>query len=223
MMIEVDHGEFSDPWRGVKPMTEAPWIHETAIVKDSRMGAWTMVGQRSEVFSSDLLDYSYLVKDVEVFNAEVGKFANIASHVRINPTNHPMWRATLHHFTYRSVSHFMGDDDDDEVLNWRKQHRVVIGPDVWIGHGATLMPGVSVGIGAIIGSGAVVTKNVEDYMIVAGNPARVIRRRVSEDVEAALKRIAWWDWSREALIAAIPDFRQLDAAEFAVRYETDGD
>ncbi len=218
-MIEVDHGEFSDPWRGPKPMTEAPWIHETAIVKNSRMGAWTMVGQRSEVFASDLLDYAYLVKDVEVFNAEVGKFANVASSVRINPTNHPMWRATLHHFAYRSISHFMADDDDEEVMNWRSQYRVVIGPDVWIGHGAILMPGVSVGTGAIIGSGSVVTKNVADYTIVAGNPARIIRRRVTEDVELALKRIAWWDWKREELIAAIGDFRRLDAAAFAAKYD----
>ncbi len=218
-MIEVDHGEFSDPWRGPEPMTEVPWIHETALVKNSRMGTWTMVGQRCEVFSSDLLDYAYLVKDVEVFNAEVGKFANIASHVRINPTNHPMWRATLHHFAYRSISHFMADDDDEEVMNWRNQYRVVMGPDVWIGHGAILMPGVSVGTGAIIGSGSVVTKNVPDYAIVVGNPARMIRRRVTVEVEMALKRIAWWDWEREELIKAVPDFRHLDAAAFAAKYD----
>jgi acetyltransferase-like isoleucine patch superfamily enzyme len=180
-MIEINHGEFADPWRGPLPMTEAPWIHETALVKNSRMGAWTMVGQRCEVFQSDLLDYAYLVKDVEVFNAEVGKFANVASHVRINPTNH--------------------------------------GPDVWIGHGAILMPGVSVGTGAIIGSGSVVTKNVPDYAIVAGNPAKQIRRRVSEETEAAFKRIAWWDWSREELIRALPDFRALDAEAFAKKYD----
>jgi phosphonate metabolism protein (transferase hexapeptide repeat family) len=218
-MIEVDHGEFADPWRGPKPMTEAPWIHETALVKDSRMGIWTAVGERCEVISSDMLDYAYLVKDVEVFNAEVGKFANVASNVRINPTNHPMWRASLHHFTYRSTSHFLADDNDEEISNWRKQFRVVIGPDVWIGHGAIIMPGVSVGTGAIIGSGSIVTKNVAGYTIVAGNPARVIRRRVDEDVEAALKRIAWWDWDREQLKAAITDFRRLDVAEFAAKYD----
>lgn len=218
-MIEVDYGEFADPWRGPRPMTEAPWIHETALVKNSRMGAWTMVGQRCEVLSSDLLDYAYLVKDAEVFNAEVGKFANIASHVRINPTNHPMWRATLHHFTYRSKSHFMAGEDDDEVSNWRNQHRVIIGPDVWIGHGTVIMPGVSVGTGAIIGSGSIVTKNVADYTIVAGNPARIIKRRVSEETEMALKRIAWWDWDREKLIAALPDFRALDAIAFAAKYD----
>lgn len=194
-------------------------MHETALVQNSRMGAWTMVGARCEVFQSDLLDYSYLVKDVEVFNAEVGKFANIASQVRINPTNHPFWRATLHHFSYRSVSHFMADDDDPEISDWRGQKRVVIGPDVWMGHGAIILPGVSVGTGAIIGAGSVVTKNVADYTIVAGNPAKLIRRRVNEDVEAALKRIAWWDWSREQLIAALDDFRKLDAEAFAKKYD----
>lgn len=218
-MKEINFGEFGDPWRGPRPMTEEPWIHETALVQNSRMGAWTMVGARCEVFQSDLLDYSYLVKDVEVFNAEVGKFANIASQVRINPTNHPFWRATLHHFSYRSVSHFMADDDDPEISDWRGQKRVVIGPDVWMGHGAIILPGVSVGTGAIIGAGSVVTKNVADYTIVAGNPAKLIRRRVNEDVEAALKRIAWWDWSREQLIAALDDFRKLDAEAFAKKYD----
>jgi len=220
-MIEVNHGEFSDPWRGPVQMTEAPWIHETALVKNSRMGAWTVVGARCEVISSDLMDYSYLIRDADIFNAEVGKFANIASHVRINPTNHPMWRATLHHFTYRAISHFMDvlDDDNDEVSNWRNSNRVIIGADVWIGHAAIVMPGVSVGTGSIIGSGSVVTKNVPDYTIVAGNPAKIIRRRVTEEVEAALKRIAWWDWNREELIAAMSDFRRLDAAAFAKKYD----
>jgi phosphonate metabolism protein (transferase hexapeptide repeat family) len=221
-MIDVDHGEFADPWRGPVPMTEAPWIHETAIVKNSRMGVWTVVGERCEVLSSDLMDYTYLIRDAAVFNAEVGKFANIASHVRINPVNHPMWRATLHHFTYRSISHLMADDDDDnnEVSNWRNSKRVIIGPDVWIGHAAIVMPGVSVGTGSIIGSGSVVTKDVPDYTIVAGNPAKIIRRRVTEDVELALKRIAWWDWSREQLVAAMDDFRKLEAEAFARKYDT---
>ena len=81
------------------------------------------------------------------------------------------------------------------------------------------MPGVSVGTGAIIGSGSVVTKNVPDYAIVAGNPAKMIRRRVNEETELALKRIAWWDWDREGLIDALPDFRALDAEAFAKKYD----
>jgi phosphonate metabolism protein (transferase hexapeptide repeat family) len=219
-MIDVDHGEFQDPWRGPRPMTEKPWLHETALVRKTRLGLWTVVGERCEVIESALGDYTYLVRDVEVFNASIGKFGNIASHVRINPTNHPMWRATLHHFTYRSRSHFMAEEDDREVHEWRLGHRVTIGPDVWIGHGAILLPGVSVGTGAVIGAGAVVTKDVPDYAIAAGNPARLIRARVSEYVAAALKRIAWWDWPRERLVAALEDFRRLEAAAFAAKYDS---
>ena len=199
-------------------MTEAPWLHETALVKRSRMGAWTVVGERCELIDSTLDDYTYLTHDVQIFNTAFGKFGNVAASVRINPTNHPMWRASLHHFTYRSKSHYLGPDDDQEIFDWRMAHRVTIGHDVWIGHAAILLPGVSVGTGAVIGAGSVVTKNVADYTIVAGNPARVIRRRVSEPVEAALKRIAWWDWSRERLAAALPHFRGLDAEAFAARY-----
>jgi phosphonate metabolism protein (transferase hexapeptide repeat family) len=218
-MIEVDCGEFQDPWRGPRPMTEAPWVHETALVRTSRLGPWTVVGERCEVLASELLDYTYLVRDVEIFNAEIGKFGNVASHVRINPTNHPMWRASLHHFTYRSRSHFDGAEDDPEIHEWRLAHRVTIGPDVWIGHGAILLPGISVGTGAVVGAGAVVTKNVPDYTIVAGNPARLIRRRVPEDVAAAFKRIAWWDWPRAQIAAALEDFRKLPAAAFAAKYD----
>jgi phosphonate metabolism protein (transferase hexapeptide repeat family) len=218
-MVEINVGAFQDPWRGDRPMTEVPWIHETALVRKSRLGPWTVVGQRCEVLASTLYDYTYLSQDVQIFNAEIGKFGNVAAHVRINPTNHPMWRASLHHFTYRSASHFEGVDDDPEVHEWRLSQRVIIGPDVWIGHGAILLPGISVGTGGIIGAGAVVTKNVPDYTIVAGNPARVIRRRVPEEVEASLKRIAWWDWPRERLAATLDDFRRLEAAAFAAKYD----
>jgi carbonic anhydrase/acetyltransferase-like protein (isoleucine patch superfamily) len=88
-MIAIDHGEFSDPWRGPRPMTEEPWIHETAVIKNSRMGVWTMVGPNAEVISSDIMDYAYLVKNADIFNAEVGKFANIAANVLINPSITP--------------------------------------------------------------------------------------------------------------------------------------
>lgn len=222
-MIAIDHGSYQDPWRGSRPMTQAPWLHETCLVKDSRLGEWTAVGARAEILRSEIDDYSYVSEDARIFNASIGRFGNIAAQVRVNPTNHPMWRATLHHFTYRSVAHFMAEADETVVSDWRLAHRVTVGHDVWIGHAAILLPGVSVGTGAIIGAGSVVTKPVADYTIVAGNPARPIRRRVTEPVEAALKRIAWWNWTRSRLIAALPDFQTLDAATFAARHDIQAD
>lgn len=70
----------------------------------------------------------------------------------------------------------------------------VVGNDVWLGTGATVMPGVTIGDGAIIGAGAVVAKDVSPYTVVAGNPARVVKRRLSEQDARKMRLIAWWDW-----------------------------
>jgi len=75
----------------------------------------------------------------------------------------------------------------------------VIGNDVWIGHDATLMPGVQIGDGAIIATKAVVTKNVEPYTIVGGNPAKPIKKRFSEDIISKLLELQWWHWDVEKI------------------------
>lgn len=75
----------------------------------------------------------------------------------------------------------------------------VIGNDVWIGHDATLMPGVQIGDGAIIATKSVVTKNVEPYTIVGGNPVKPIKKRFSEDIIARLLEMKWWDWDVEKI------------------------
>ncbi len=217
-LIEVNQGEPEAPWYDAGGLSEKPVIHPSATVLRTRVGPWTSIARDCEIQDSDFLDWSYATPHVQIFNAEIGKFCNIATSVRINPTNHPMWRATLHHFTYRSRCHHMGEDDP-EIFAWRMKNRVTIGPDVWIGHAAIIMPGVTVGTGAVIGSGAIVTKDVQNYSIVVGSPARVIKRRVDEATEAALLRIKWWDWPHADLMAALGDFRNLDAAEFARKYD----
>ena len=80
----------------------------------------------------------------------------------------------------------------------------VIGHDVWIGHGALILPGACLGNGVIVGAGAVVSGNVPDYVVVAGNPARVIRQRFDEGAVARLNSIAWWDWPPERIEAMLP-------------------
>ena len=139
---------------------------------------------------------------------------------RINPGNHPMHRAAQAHFTYRASSYFPDEADDADFFEWRRAHRVVIGHDVWIGHGAIVLPGHTVGDGAVIAAGSIVTKDVAPYTIVGGNPARPIRQRFPNQIAARMVRLAWWHWSHERLRLALPDFRRLSAEEFLERYET---
>lgn len=201
-----------------KVLGTEPVIHPTAHVKvDCRLGAWTEVGERTKLAETVMGDYSYICNDGDVIYATIGRFCSIASAVRINPGNHPLHRAALHHFTYRSASFDLGEDDPD-FFDWRRDSHVTIGNDVWIGHGVTIMPGVSIGDGAAIGSGAVVTKNVDDYTIVAGVAAKPLRKRFDEDTCAKLARLKWWDWPHDVLKARLADFRALDAGAFADKY-----
>ena len=198
-------------------LSPEPTVHPTAIVTDSTLGAWTEIGAQTEIISSTVGDYSYLCDRCHAMYATIGRFCSIANHVRLNPSNHPHWRATQHHFTYRSSQFGMGPDDD-AFFDWRRSHPVVLGHDVWLGHGVLILPAVTIGTGSVVGSGAVVTKDVLPYTIVAGVPARPIRERFPRNVQESLLSLAWWDWNHDKLTAALPDFRNLNMYAFVEKY-----
>ncbi|MCU0511585.1 MAG: hypothetical protein MUE40_03350, partial [Anaerolineae bacterium] len=80
---------------------EQPYIHPQTLIVRSEIGAWTEIGANSSLVESTFGDYSYTAGDNQIIYTDVGKFVSIASHVRINPGNHPMERVTQHHMTYR--------------------------------------------------------------------------------------------------------------------------
>ncbi len=203
----------------MKQLGLEPFIHPTARVTSSTLGRYTEVGAGCHVSRSSMGDYSYCVDNTQIAYANIGKFANIAAHVRIYASMHPMGRASQHHFTYRSAAYFEDETDDQDFFDWRAGQGITIGHDVWIGHGAVIMPGVTIGNGAIIGSNAVVTKDVADFAIAVGVPARTIKQRFSDDVSGRLDALAWWDWDHERLRLALPDFRQLGIEAFLEKYE----
>ena len=194
-----------------------PDIHRTASVRDSVFGRYCEVGARTKVAESSFGDFSYVVNDSDIIYTDVGKFCSIAAHTRINPGNHPVERVAMNHFTYRSSAYGLGDDDP-AFFDWRRGFRCRIGHDVWIGHGAIVLPGLRLGNGAVVGAGAVVTKDVAAFAIVVGNPARVMRSRFPPAIVAALEGIGWWDWPHDRLRAAMADFRSLGAEAFCARY-----
>ena len=199
-------------------LSTQPLVDPTARVTDSRLGRYTEIAENCRISEVELGDYSYIMEGGMAWCATIGKFANIAAQVRINATNHPTWRPTLHHFTYRAGDYWPDAENETEFFEWRRSNRVVIGHDVWIGHGATILPGVTIGNGAVIGSGAVVSRDVAAYTIVGGVPARLIRERFSPALAEAYERLAWWDWSHEELRAALEDFREMTAEAFVTKH-----
>ena len=196
------------------------FIHPDCLLIDAHFGAWCEVGAGSRILHSTFKDYAYCDRLADIANASIGKFANIAAMTRIGPTDHPYANASLHHFLYRSESYWDDAPDDADFMVQRRARRTVIGPDTWLGHGVIVKPQVTIGAGAVIASGAVVTKDVAPYMIMAGIPATPLRARFPAGVAERLQALAWWDWGHDRLRAALPDFRALPAETFLEKYES---
>ncbi len=155
-------------------------------------------------------DYTYYDDAQDVYNFEknvlylfdfigdkliIGKFCQIASGVRfiMNGANHAMNGISTYPFEV------FGKGWSNVPSNDLNKGDTVIGNDVWIGNSATIMPGVKIGHGAIIGSNALVTKDVAPYTIVGGNPGKLIRSRFEQKTIDFLLELAWWDWPIEKI------------------------
>ncbi|RUR09701.1 CatB-related O-acetyltransferase [Legionella septentrionalis] len=155
-------------------------------------------------------DYTYYDDPVDIYNFEknvlyhfdfigdkliIGKFCQIAANVKfmMNGGNH-----YLDGFSSFPFIIFQSYWPEIPFIPNRKKD-TIIGNDVWIGYDATIMPGVNIGDGAIIGTRAVVTKDVAPYEIVGGNPAQVIRKRFDDETIDFLLQLQWWDWPIEKI------------------------
>ncbi len=199
-----------------KKLGEKPYLHANVSIKDSQLGVYTEIGPFSSLTETVLGDYSYAASFCNIIFSDIGKFSSIASMVRINPGNHPMDRVTQHHCTYRVAQYGFGEEDQSSFFDWRRSFHCSIGNDVWIGTKATILPGVSVGSGAVVGAGAVVSKDVGPYEVVVGVPAKPIKKRFSEEIIEALLCIQWWDWDRATLEERFKDL--YDIKSFVEKY-----
>ncbi len=141
----------------------------------------------------------------------IGKFSMIASDVTfiMNGANHLTDAISAYPFT------IFGHDwaDAMEGKTYPVKGDTIIGNDVWIGHHATIMPGVKIGDGAIVASYALVAKDVEPYTIVGGNPAKALKKRFSEEKIAQLLELKWWDWDIEKITRHVKDLTGKDVGK----------
>jgi len=215
----IDEPKADQPTRPGKRLSPlGAVIHPSAHVAASQFEGWTEVGEGARILNSTFAAYAYCDRFADITNTAVGRFSNIAAMTRIGPTDHPFAHAAQHHFLYRSSSYWDDAADDADFFAARAARRTTLGADCWIGHGAIIKPEVTVGIGAIVAAGAVVTKDVSPFVIVAGCPAQPIRARFAQPVIDRLLALSWWDWDHARLRTALEDFRRLKAEAFLEKH-----
>ncbi len=139
----------------------------------------------------------------------IGAFVQIAQGVRFitASANHPMRGLSTYPFRVfdpATMAHY-----SSEVA---ERGDTIVGPDVWLGYEARVMPGVRIGAGAIVGATATVARDVPPYAVVAGNPARIVRMRFDEATIGRLLAVAWWDWPIDRILGALPAIEAGDVA-----------
>ena len=201
-----------------RPKIAETVIEPTVRLRDVTVGKCCEILGDTAVEYAEIGDYSYLGSGCMVGDAKIGKFCAIAAQVRIGAPNHPMERPSQHRFTYCPEYYDASATRDHGFFRDRRDARVVIGNDVWIGHAVIVLPGVSVGDGAVLAAGAVVTKDVAPYTIVGGVPARQIRERFDRAIAAQLSRIAWWNWPSELIFERLAEFQSGDVTAFCARW-----
>ncbi len=165
-----------------------------------------MIYGGSQIFQSHIGSYSYVANNSQVICATIGRYCSIADNVIIGPGNHTLSNiSTSPIFTETRNALGIQWSDDTKVEPFRP---VSIGNDVWIGSRAIIIGGITIGNGAVVGAGAIVTKDVPPYAIVGGVPAKVIRYRFSPEVIEKLLELQWWNLPDETLKEHIALFQQ---------------
>lgn len=189
-----------------------------AIIKTSSIGKNVQIGRNCLICKGvkiesnvNIGDYTYINLDTTVdSNVNIGKYCSISKNVFIAPGTHEYKYVTTHPILFnpfwRKQMNIL--EKDNYIKEIGKQDSITnIGNDVWIGLNAIIMRGITIGDGAVIGAGAVVTKDVEPYSIVVGNPAKHIKYRFESTYVEELKNMQkkWWDYSPEELAERFED------------------
>lgn len=149
---------------------------------------------------------------------QIGKYCSIAHGVNfiVDDGYHSQSRIT----NYPFINDKSIDNESIEIKeNFIQKQGIFVGNDVWIGLGCTILPGVNIGDGVTIAANSVVNKDIPDYSLAGGVPARVIRQKYDNDEIKSLLKICWWNWDEEKLRESKMDFYKLSVGEFIKKYE----
>lgn len=203
--------EYPDP-NVVHPMTGFPqvcFIKNTVTHPNIVIGDYTYYDDPvdSENFERNVLYHLPFVGDKLI----IGKFCALSRGIRfiMNGANHKMSGFSTYPFEIFGKDWQRITPQEDE---YPYKGDTIVGHDVWIGYESVIMPGITIGDGAIIAAQSVVTKDVPPYTIVGGNPATVIRQRFPNEIVQALLDIAWWDWDIETITANLEKIVGADIA-----------
>lgn len=176
------------------------------VTASSKISKNANINRYSKIFNSTIDKYSYVGSKSELVNAIVGKYCSIAEGCNIGLANHTQqFISTSPIFTEKKNG--TGHSWVDKDLLKLENQKVTIGNDVWIGNKATVLSGINIGNGVIIGAGSIVTRDVPDFAVVAGVPARIIKYRFPNDIITKLLEIRWWDLPDNVLINNIKIFQ----------------
>ncbi len=172
-------------------------VFNPSAINNSKFDDNVYIGKSCQIVNSSVGRYTYINSNCAVAYAKIGSFCSIASGTMIGGGNHPIeWVSTspvFHKGKNAFNKHFSEHD-------FSAFSQTVIGNDVWIGAHSIIKAGVLIGDGAVIGMGSVVTHDVTPYSIVAGNPAKVIRKRFDDKTISELVRLQWWNMEEDEII-----------------------
>lgn len=167
-----------------------------ATVVDCETNKTAVIEHNANVRYSTVGKYTYISAKSSVVYAKIGNFCSIASNVGIGGGAHMLDAVSTSPVFNKGRNLFGTNFANIDFLPYKT---TIIGNDVWIGNRALILQGVTIGDGAVVGAGSVVTKDVEPYAIVAGNPAKVIRKRFDEETIEKLLELKWWDMPDEEI------------------------